>query len=298
MIFVFDQNKLKNFFSVSSVLGQKSDDESGESSSDESISDDDDIDDEEGKSASGESSEQPDNSGVMNDEEKMETDDLYHDASQDVSAPSIASPCLKMHEHELNVVSIGSSNMRNIEMKGDVDLKINFDNLVSGGISHGYERLDEITDPESVGMVILNIGAANFRAGTVTDEETIKGEYLHLIDEVREVCPDVDIIVSSVLPRSSKRSVNDEYKDLNENILSFNNELSKISDDLHGVNFCDNYTFVMTEEWTPRDALYKDDVHLKPRGQEMLSAHLFNKVKDVYFKSKLSEVLDCPAQQM
>ena len=137
--------------------------------------------------------------------------------------------------------------------------------------------------------------------------DKLKNEYFLLIAGVRKVCPNATVVVSSVLPRSSKRSVNEGYKELNKNILRFNSSLFELCKNLDGVKFCNNYHFSAYDDHvTPRDEVYVDDVHLTEKGKEMLSDSLFRSMKNAYFKNKvlpevmncksLSEVLDAPSE--
>ena len=131
---------------------------------------------------------------------------------------------------------------------------------------------------------MLHVGTCNFEEGERTDVEELKGEFIKLIDALREKCPTAAIVISSVLPRSSKNSVNERYKTVNLNILRLNVALIELCSQLEDVRFCSNYAFAANEDYTPRDDLFDDEVHLTAIGRQMLSDNIFECIKSLYFK--------------
>ena len=198
-------------------------------------------------------------------------------------------------KYELDVTSIGSSNMRDVGMDGDQDLKINFHSYVSKGmpIREAHERLDEIDEEEkaTLPMMVVNVGACDFKYDREVDILELGMNYGDLIEEIKYQCPEASIIVSSVLPKSGKGSDEEACKKMNEEILSFNSHLRAHCDPLLDVHFVDNYLFSVDREGEPCKALYADDVHLGPRGKEKLSASLFQVIKNVYFGRRLRKEL-------
>ena len=179
--------------------------------------------------------------------------------------------------------------MHEVKMAGDEELKINFQNLVTGGMKaqFSYVKFDEIENPESVDLAVLHVGTCNFKEGETTDVEELKGEFEFLIDALRKKCPEAAIVISSVLPRSSKNSVNERYKTVNLNILRLNVALIELCSQLEDVRFCSNYTFAANEDYTPLDDLFNDEVHLTAIGKQMLSDNIFECIKNLYFKKSV-----------
>ena len=222
--------------------------------------------------------------------EEAETDEEDEEEDgDDFIDSSVVSPTPQMQKHEINVVSIGSSNMHEVKMAGDEELKINFQNLVTGGMKaqFSYVKFDEIENPESVDLAVLHVGTCNFKEGETTDVEELKGEFEFLIDALRKKCPEAAIVISSVLPRSSKNSVNERYKTVNLNILRLNVALIELCSQLEDVRFCSNYTFAANEDYTPLDDLFNDEVHLTAIGKQMLSDNIFECIKNLYFKKSV-----------
>ena len=248
----------------------------------------------------GETSEDKGEAAVKSEDKEEEAETSkgknLEEASQDVSAPSILDE-LPGHTFELDVTSFGSSNMRDVVMTGDQDLKINFNNLVSKGmhIRKAHERIDDLEDEDkkTMSMVVVNVGATDFKHGEETSLMELGLEYADLVAEIQYYCPEAAIIVSSVFPRSGKGIDAKVCEETNTRILSFNNELRKHCDTLKDVHFVDNYMFLLDSECKIKKELYDDDIHLNPKGKKELSASLFEMIKTVYFASRLrTELLD------
>ena len=91
-------------------------------------------------------------------------------------------------------------------------------------------------------------------------------------------------MISSVLPRSSKNSINEGYKTSNLNILRSNVAFIEMCSELDDVRFCSNYTFAANEDYSPRDDLFDDEVHLTVAGKQKLSDNLFDCIKNLHFR--------------
>ena len=238
---------------------------------------------------------QDDAEAAMETEAEVKEDKAAADEIQEVSSPSILDD-LEGHTFELDVASIGSSNMRDVEMSGDQDLKINFRNHVARGmrIREAHEKLDdfEVEDKKEMPMFVVNVGAADFKHGEETDLIELGIEYVELVEDIRYQCPDASIIVSSILPRSGKGGIEEKVcEETNASILSFNNELRKHCDTEDNVFFVDNYRFVLDEKCDVLKELYEDDIHLNRNGKKELSLSLFKVIKQVHFGSKLRKEL-------
>ena len=196
---------------------------------------------------------------------------------------------------ELDVTSIGSSNMKNVVMLGDRDLKINFNNFVSKGmhISQAHERLDDIDDEDKphIPVMIVNVGACDFQYGVPTDVLGLAVELGGLVEDIQYQCQDTIILVSSVLPRSAKGTDPVLQKATNCDIGSFNEHVNQNCDRLLDVHFVNNDLFAKDKDGNPIDDLYADDVHLNREGKKKLSDSLFQMVKQVYFGRLLRKEL-------
>ena len=226
-----------------------------------------------------------------------EMDEDYTDCEQDFSEPSIFDNITE-HKFELDVTSFGSSNMRDVKMPGDQNLKINFNNYVAKSmpIREVHERLDDVREEKkgTLPVLVSHVGSCDFVYGQEPNIEGLLGEYVEFIEEAQYQCPNAIIIISSVLPRSGKGSVDAKAVEyLNGRILSFNNLLRKHCDKTTDVYFVDNYLFAVDPSWNPCKDLYWDDIHLNQVGKEKLSNSLFGVIATVYFGARLrKELLD------
>ena len=184
-------------------------------------------------------------------------------------------------------------------MAGDSDLKINFQNIVSGGMkaSFAVDRFGDVEDINSQDMIAVHVGSCDFEEGKETNTKDLLGEYFLIIGKLRKECPRTTILISSILPRSSKpgrRASGKGFKELNEQILAFNIELAELCGKLDNVKYVDNYRFSVNEDGSTRDELYRDDIHLFPRGQKMLSDNIFQVIKTTYMRDVVvPELLNC-----
>ena len=196
---------------------------------------------------------------------------------------------------ELDVTSIGSSNMRNVVMLGDRDLKINFNNFVTRGmrISEAHERLDDIDDEDkpNILMMVVNVGACDFQYGESTDVLGLAIELGGLVEDIKYQCPETILIVSSVLPRSGKGTDPVIQKTTNCEIGAFIEHVHQNCDKLLDVHYVNNDLFAKDEAGNPIDDLYHDDVHLNREGKKKLSDSLFQTIKQVYFGRRLRKEL-------
>ena len=184
-------------------------------------------------------------------------------------------------------------------MPGDQMLKINLDNHAAGGmpVRETYERLDDVREEMkmSTKMVVLNVGACDFKYEVDTDIVSLRDSYRDLIVDVQQQCPNASLMVSSVLPRSGKgfRSKPELLGQMNEAILSFNNLLIKLCDEFSDVHFVDHYLFAVDSDYNPRKELYDDDVHLNDKGKQKLSDAIFGRIKTVFFGTQVrAELLE------
>ena len=186
--------------------------------------------------------------------------------------------------------------MRDLQMPGDKNLRINFNNYVASSmrVREAVERLDDLEEDTkaSTPVIVSNVGTCDFNYEQETDIVALLGEYIEFIEEVQYQCPSATLIVSSVLPRSGKGAPDEKAcEELNERILSFNNLLNKHCDKTKNVYFVDNYLFTMDSAWKPRQGLYWDDVHLNKAGKEKLSDSLFSVIASVYFRARICKEL-------
>ena len=194
--------------------------------------------------------------------------------------------------HTLKVVGIGASNMRGIKIKGDEELTIDFNNIYQPGlkIEEAHEKMEELNEKEvaEASMVVLNVGACNFneRDEEPNDTDIMLEDYKELLGETRRTFPKAEIIISSIIPRGRDGT---ENQVINENIMNLNVKLHDLATEQNGngVYFCNNYQHL----WNDRNAidqdLYRDEIHLRPKGQEKLAQSISERLKMIYVANRL-----------
>ena len=157
----------------------------------------------------------------------------------------------------------------------DSDLKVNI-KTHSGARIRTIENSvikmadEDISSVKKARAIVLHVGANN-----VTDADqphSIAEEMRDLADTISNINRDTKIIVSSILPRKNDKLVN-------QAIMSTNHSLKEVCEE-KGYHFLDNSPKFMING-TPDSSLYRDSIHLNPRGGKVLGTNIRQKLNSV-----------------
>ena len=192
-----------------------------------------------------------------------------------------------IHNHEIDLYSIGASNFTGLTVKGDADLRIAHKNHSVGGLSifEVPERVDNIPpeERENIKLLVTNVGSVDFEEEGDNDAQQIYDDYAEMLAKVNYLCPYAKIIVSSIIPRRG----DDMHRKVNKDILDVNTMLFENCKDSESFHFCDNSEVVFDEFHQIKNSLYKDEIHLNPEGRRDLAKSVFRKAKEIYFQHKM-----------
>lgn len=129
---------------------------------------------------------------------------------------------------------------------------------------------DDISSVRKAKVIVLHVGTNN-----VTDADqpqAIAEEMRDLADTISNINSDAKIIVSSILPRRNDKLVN-------QAIMSTNQSLKEVCED-KGYHFLDNHPRFMINGM-PDSSLYRDSIHLNPKGGKALGTNIRQKLNSV-----------------
>ena len=193
-----------------------------------------------------------------------------------------------------NVLLIGSSNCRELNIHGDDELQINVKPLIQGGllIQEAAEKLDECSaeEKEQMDTVLVHVGSCNFPANGVDELERHYIHFVELLSTVSNACPNASMVVSGVIPRRGRQNAN-----INSQIKDFNKKLQNLQWDNDKIHFLDNFGFFIGDDGEVDKDLFKPadraGIHLNIDGQKRLSGVFSDAIKEEYFKRKLEAQL-------
>ena len=240
-------------------------------------------------------------------ESKMEhttTDDIGKEevpaaqGEQSVVSPNgrdTAPPGPLYQKGSLNAILIGTSNCRNLPLKGDDDLELKVKPLIQGGllIEESVEKLDEVPQEQlnRVNAAILHVGSCDFPVDSddVIDRNCMK--YVEVLSSISDRCRNADIFISSIPPRKGKL---DTW--VNMQIQSLNQKLKELAEGECNLTYIDNNVY-LTDDVTTIDDLYekKDDIHLTKKGKARLASSIFDTIKGMSFCDRLLNEWETPA---
>lgn len=157
----------------------------------------------------------------------------------------------------------------------DTNLKVNI-KIHSGGRIRTVEgslirMAEDNSGPiKQAKAVVLHVGTNN--VSDADQPESIADEMKDLANTVNNINSEAKIIVSSVLPRRNDRLVN--------RVISETNQALRNACEEKGYHFLDNTPSFMTDN-IPNSALYRDNIHLNPRGGKTLGENLQKKIRSV-----------------
>ena len=217
-------------------------------------------------------------------------DTQFFDAFSDESSLLVDED--NMHVHVANVALVGGSNCKEMKMEGDEDISLNTTILCEEGLKIAVtaEKLEELSpeERERLDVVVMHVGTDDF---PLEKDEYGEHLYMYYVAEMRKVrddVPNVQIVMSSVIPQAG------EHKErTNRQIKLFNDNLKGLgSDELEvNLNFCNNSPAFIDGEGNVSIALYSDSesvgVHINSTGKEILTQSLEECIKSVFFREKL-----------
>ena len=194
-----------------------------------------------------------------------------------------------MHRHVANIALIGGSNCRDLNLEGDDEICLNTHVICEGGlrVSVAVEKLQELSPEERdrLNIVVMHIGTCDFPLEKDEDAEQVFTEYVETMNKVLDICPNIQIVMSSVLPQTG-----DNNEKTNRQIQKFNEELQALSIDeaKSNLNFCNNNVGFVDEQGVVDASLYRDSVHINPAGRNILARSIKECSKSVFFREKLA----------
>ena len=157
----------------------------------------------------------------------------------------------------------------------DEKLKVNVKTHSGGRVRFVEHSLIKLAEDETSAMrqaqtVVLHVGTNN--VSDADQSESIADDMKDLADTIHNINKDAKIIVSSILPRRNDKLVNQAIEKTNESLKNACEE--------KGYHFLDNTESFMKDN-KPNTALYKDNLHLNPRGGRTLGENIKQKIQHI-----------------
>ena len=201
-----------------------------------------------------------------------------------------------LHHQTAKVLFVGGSNVPNIQLESDEDLKVDPVALWEGGIEiiQGDNKVRELSpeDRANLDIIALHLGTCNFPCKGDSSVMTHYFAYMDMAKRISMLCPNVHIIMSGLLPQSGKgREI------ANEQIQRFNDALRSVGEDKNEPNlhFCENWSHFVSEGHVI-DELYRDPhtlgVHVNEPGGVLLGKSIMQCIKKVVYWERLGVPLE------
>ena len=157
------------------------------------------------------------------------------------------------------------------------------------GFLRGFQILDPVdnverTIPEAVAlhkpkMILITVG---INGVALWDEAKFKGEYAHLIDEIREASPDTEILLQSILPIAP--SYAHWGMITNASITAANAWILEVAEEC-GLHYLDTFSVLVGDDGNIRPELVRNDgLHANDEGLrlalEYIRTHAYAPEKD------------------
>ena len=202
----------------------------------------------------------------------------------------------------VSVVALGTSNMRDLPLKGDDDLEITQKILCEGGllVSNASDKLDDLSPEElhDKQAVVLHVGACDFPKHGFPEEtanQEVDSIYMQIADEIEEItdkCPNARLYISSIPPRKGElnRAINQQINRLNIKLKQY------ALNDEEICTYVNNDAYLTDGERTITN-LYEDndDIHLSDEGRGKLATFIFEAIKNDHFRDKENWSYGAPA---
>ena len=159
------------------------------------------------------------------------------------------------------------------KMMSDQKLKVNVKTHSGGRVRTVENSLIKMAEDESSAIrqaqtVVLHVGTNN--VSDADQPEWIADEMKDLANTIHNINKDVKIIVSSILPRRNDKLLN--------RVIGKTNQSLKNACEEKGYYFLDNTESFMKDN-QPNSALYKDNLHLNPKGGRTLGENIRQKIQ-------------------
>ena len=191
---------------------------------------------------------------------------------------------------DVNVILIGGSNCKNLTFPGDDHFNYNVEVLAQGGLSIGeaHEKLDECGEDilRAADIVVTHVGSCDFPIVDFKQMDENCKQYVELLNNISDKCPNAQIGVCSVLPRVGNAIVNEQVSDFNKRLKALteheNGELLMYID--NDVHFADESGIAKRKMYEDKD---KSGIHINKEGKNRLASSLQGVFKEVCFGIKL-----------
>lgn len=164
----------------------------------------------------------------------------------------------------------------------DANLKVNIKTHSGGRIRTIENSIIKLAEDNPICIkqtkaIVLHIGTNN--VSDADQPETISDEMKDLADTIKNINSSAKIIVSSILPRRNDRLVN--------SVITATNQSLKQACEEKGYYFLDNTPRFMINDF-PDSTLYRDNIHLNPKGGKILGQNIRQKLNAILHLSENS----------
>ena len=164
----------------------------------------------------------------------------------------------------------------------DANLKVNIKTHSGGRIRTVENSVIKMAEDnprciKQTKAIVLHVGTNN--VSDADQPETISDEIKDLADTIKNINNGAKVIVSSILPRRNDRLVN--------NVISATNQSLRQACEEKGYHFLDNTPRFMING-VPDSSLYRDNLHLNPRGGKLLGENIRQKLNTILNLSEKS----------
>ena len=189
----------------------------------------------------------------------------------------------------LNAIIIGTSNCRNLPLQGDDQLCLNIELLPQGGLSieDAHEKLEEVSKDflEKCDAIVIHVGSCDFPIRTDREMEENYTNFVELLNSISSSCPQANILLSSILPRSGEGKVR-----VNKQIQTFNQRLIDLCQAEQQIDYINNDVHFANESGVISALFASKDVtgiHLNNDGKLRLASSIQDALKEICFKRKM-----------
>ena len=140
-------------------------------------------------------------------------------------------------------------------------------------IEDAHEKLEEVSTDfqKKCDVVVIHVGSCDFPVRNTREMEENYTNYVELLNSISNACPQANILLSSVLPRSGEGK-----NRVNSQIRSFNQRLNELSQAEQQIDYIEN-DMHFTDESGVISALFSSrdvtGIHLNEDGNEVGIQH-------------------------
>ena len=187
----------------------------------------------------------------------------------------------------LNTLVVGTSNCRDLTLKGDDDLELRSKIFMQGGlkIAEATAKLNEAFPDEllNANAAVMHVGSCDFPVETDAGIEFNYMKYVETLTDMADKCPNANLFMSSVPPRKGQLS-----STVNQQIRKFNAKLRELAESEANMTYVDNEIH-LSDGIDTLEGLYesKGDIHLNREGKARLASNMFDAIKSMSFRDRL-----------